>query len=179
MSLLCEQIRSMHLAGTVAVPPTFPELGRLSLSPKPPEPGPNDVRRHMFVVEHSVSPSVSISRTFFLDDVAAIFVPADPRAVRMDEGIWLLTEEIFPAWPPCPPDPEFGLLGIAYVREEAATLMQVDIGMTAAESVEYHPSLSQDRSVGRCTFESREPRVAATEDGTGGEPALPALCTAL
>lgn len=139
----------MHLAGTVAVPQTFPDLGRLSIAPKPPHLSPDTPHpgRDLLVVEHEISPKLSITRTFFLDEVAAVFVPDDPAAVRFAEGAWLVDGEILPGWTELRRNAASGLLGIAYVREQAATLMQVQVGMTAGESVEYYPPLPHDRSI--------------------------------
>lgn len=144
----------MHLAGTVAVPQTFPELGRLSLQPRNPDPTPGEpnIDRDLLVVEHRLSPKLTITRTFFLDDVAAVFIPGSISQVHLDDGTWLVAKDIGVNWRQLAPNSSAGLFGIAYVRESAATLMQVDVGMTAAESVEYYPPLSHDRSVDHYRF---------------------------
>jgi hypothetical protein len=85
-------------------------------------------------------------------DVAAVFVPDDPDCVDLRKGKWLLGDEIS----------TIGILsgkgasvvGIAYVREQASTLLNVEIGMTAAESAEYYPPLPDDRSVNHYRFEN-------------------------
>lgn len=127
MGLTVRQIRSMHLAGTVSVPQTFPELGRLSIVSHPSNGangnanGNGSGRRDLLVVEHEMSPKLTVTRTFFVGDVAAIFLPADPDRVQFTEGVWLVSDEILSDWRASMADCPAGPLGIAYVREQAAT----------------------------------------------------------
>ena len=55
------------------------------------------------------------------------------------------------------------------MREQAAAFMQVAVGMTAAESVEYYPPLPHDRSVDHYRLmsgQSNEPFFCLPEAGT-------------
>jgi hypothetical protein len=162
----------MYLAGTVAVPQTFPEVGRLSIEPKPPEPRPGEVNvgRDLLVVEHEISPKLVISRTFFLSDVAAVFLPHDARRVNLDDGTWLVGGDVAAFWHAVKNNSPAGRLGIAYVREQAATLMQVEVGMTAAESMEYYPPLPNDRSVDHYRFNPLADAGQGTLCGTARDP---------
>lgn len=155
MALSARQTRAMSLAGTVAIPQTFPQLGRLSIVPNSSRgrPGETEVGRDLLVVEHEISPKLTISRTFFLDDVAAVFVPSDPAKVDFEDGTWLMAGDMAAGWPADKRSPPAATRGIAYVREYAATLMQVEVGMTAAESAEYYPPLPNDRTVDHYRFE--------------------------
>jgi len=134
MSLSDSQLRTLALAGTVSVPPRFPEVGRLSIETTNGHNGSSKVIK----IEHVITPRLMIARSFFLSDVSAVFLPSDPKDVDFADGKWFLGPDIATA---------MGQRGIAYVREDARTLMQVEVGMTAAESVEYYPPLPGDRSV--------------------------------
>src|SRR5262245_35826436 len=96
MGFTRRQAQALHLAGTVSVPPTFPELGKLRL-----EPGACGVAPHgktapadVLCVEQELSPRVSIVRKFLVSDVAAVFVPKSPGNVSLSDGTWLLAGEI-------------------------------------------------------------------------------------
>jgi hypothetical protein len=158
----------MSLAGTVAVPQTFPQLARLSIvanSPKRRSPE-GQAGRYLLLVEHEISPKLTITRTFFLDQVAAVFIPADPTKVDFEDGKWFVGDDLAAA---ARGKTSGTALGIAYVRENAATLMQVEVGMTAAESAEYYPPLPHDRTVDHYRFEPLG-TSAATVCNTGQEP---------
>jgi hypothetical protein len=160
MGFTRRQQQSLHLAGTVSVPPTFPELGKLYLergacgvAPQG-KTAPADV----LCVELELSPRVSIARKFLVSDVAAVFVPKSPGNVNLSDGTWLLAGEI-DQLETLEANSGGGLLGIAYVPESARTLMQVEVGMTAAESVEYYPPLPDDRSVNHYQFSADCPEA--------------------
>jgi hypothetical protein len=164
MAFTRRQAQSLHLAGTVSVPPTFPELGKLSLeraaccvAPHGAT-GPADV----LCVEQEMSPRVCIIRKFLVSDVSAVFLPRDAGSVNLSDGTWLVAGEINQieklGGNSCG-----GLLGIAYVPESARTLMQVEVGMTAAESIEYYPPLPDDRSLNHYQFSPECP-----ENGPNG-----------
>jgi len=149
-----EQMQALMLADTVAIPPAFPELGRLSYHrngagiPGMPVTDASDI----LVVEQRMSPKLTISRTFLARGVAAIFIPKNPIVVDLQQGDWLLGREIekieslINGSDSC-------VLGIAYVHERANTLLQVQIGMTAAESAEYYPPLPDERSDSHYQFD--------------------------
>lgn len=168
MALSPRQLRAMSLAGTVAVPQTFPQLARLSIVAKSPKRRSPDGRvgRYLLIVEHEVSPKLTITRTFFLDQVAAVFIPADPADVDFEDGRWFMADDLAAA---ARSKSSGKALGIAYVREHAATLMQVEVGMTAAESAEYYPPLPHDRTVDHYRFEPLT-TSAATVCNTGQGP---------
>jgi hypothetical protein len=136
----------MSLGGTVSVPQTFPQLARMTVIDSAPPPT-GEPSRAMLKAEHQVSPKLAISRTFFLDDVAAIFLPDDAQSVDLQRGVWLLQREIPTFLAALERNRGESPLGIAYVREQAPTLMLVEVGMTAAESAEYYPPLPDERSV--------------------------------
>jgi len=134
-SLTATQLRALSLASTVPVPATFPELGLISIAES--GTGHNGTAKIMNV-DHVISPRLKIARSFFIEDVSAVFLPENTNDVDFNRGTWLLESEVSNA---------DGKLGIAYVREDARVLMQVEVGMTAAESAEYYPPLPGDRSV--------------------------------
>ncbi|MEZ6063332.1 MAG: hypothetical protein R3C19_23540 [Planctomycetaceae bacterium] len=148
-----EQILAMGLAGTVSIPLTFPELGQLQIRRNAVPAGVFDCEgpKDLIVVCQKVSPQVIISRSFLADDVAAVFVPKDPCHVDLSCGTWLTGIEIG-ALCDMEPNSPTGILGIAYVRESAPSLLNVDAGMTAAESAEYYPPLAENRSANHYQF---------------------------
>jgi hypothetical protein len=143
----------MLLAGTVAFPSTFPELGVLSFECHAARAdGVNDSTGDVLKVEQFLSPKLTMTRTFLASDVAAVFLPAKPERVDLRDGKWLLGDEVAKIADASKCDHQ--VLGIVYVREQASTLLQVEIGMTAAESAEYYPPLPDDRSVNHYRFEN-------------------------
>ena len=134
-TLTATQLRALSLASTVPVPATFPELGLVTIADS--GTGHNGTAK-IVNVDHVISPRLKIARSFFLQDVSAIFVPENTNDVDFNRGTWLLGSDVGKA---------DGKMAIAYVREDARVLMQVEVGMTAAESAEYYPPLPGDRSV--------------------------------
>jgi hypothetical protein len=112
-----------YLAGTVAIPATFPDLAKLKR-----------VDTNLEIIDHR--PNWSLTRIVPLADVVLVYVPEelDPDLIRRT---WKL-----PAGWYLPGDFTDNSLGIAYVRENAIVLMQAEFGMNAAESAEYCPTHS-------------------------------------
>jgi hypothetical protein len=135
--------QSMLLAGTIPFPTIFPELGLLTYSESGIDlPGPaRGGKKPTLTVEQLLSPRLTIWRTFFVDDVAAVFLPNDEKLVKLVDGEWLLGGEVKTLKKSGPAK------GIVYVRESAPTLLYMQVGMTAAESAEYYPPLPDDRSI--------------------------------
>ncbi|MHB0957700.1 MAG: hypothetical protein ACYC6N_14785 [Pirellulaceae bacterium] len=140
-----DEVRALYLGGTVPVPSPFPETGLITLCKDAVRPG-LEIRRSALRVTHTISAKLTITRTFLLDEVSAICITEgiDPKC-----GRWLLGPAIEKLLShlqeSCGKSGE-ALRGIVHVRENAHTLMQVSVGMTAAESVDYYPPLPGDRS---------------------------------
>jgi hypothetical protein len=97
-----------------------------------------------------------------LRDIAAVFVPADPEAVDLERGLWISADdlvsralEVIESRIEAASDedsqhsPTATLLdapAIVFLPETAQVLMQVEVGLTAAESVEYYPPMPGDRA---------------------------------
>jgi hypothetical protein len=143
------QLRSMYLAGTVSIPLTFPELGAISLH------GTAAGSRAVVRVEHRISPKLLIARSVLLDEVEGVFLPKDPTHVDFADGDWLIATDVGPGLEQRTGCLGNSVLGILYVREHARVLMQVEVGMTAAESVEYYPPMAGDRSVNHYNLSPR------------------------
>jgi hypothetical protein len=141
------QIESLYLAGTVSVPRHFPELGRVRFERRAIR---LDSRgygtRSVIRVEVTASFHVAVARTFMVTDVAAVFVPSDPACVRFSHGRFLLGPEIEDHWDEVADD-EGSVLGIVYVPELARTLTEIQMAGTAAQSIDYVPPMTMDRSV--------------------------------
>lgn len=142
-----EQLKHLAVSATVTFPATFPRLAELRLRQcraVPPNNGEQETSYLVAIERPSVR--VTMNRVLPLSDVRAIFIPRDRNCVHPEDGTWLLGSEI-----------EIGirlqitshnaLYGIVYVAEQTATLLEVQAGMTAAESAQYYPPLPCDRSV--------------------------------
>jgi len=147
MKLSRQQLLAKSLAGTVSFPSTLPHLADLSILPVQPSDQGNEQTRQLRV-EHRMSPSLTIIRTVDLSEVAAVFLPRDLRHVDLNDGTWLLAEEIPAQLAIHQNNSSNGpLRGIVRLPEQATVFMQVEVGMTAAESAEYYPPIACDRAV--------------------------------
>src|SRR5262245_1272813 len=90
---------AMELAGTVPVPSPFPALGRISVSllnvssvelEDLSQASSSDllqlVGKLLLEVVHQVNPRLTITRLLKLTDVAALFVPDNPRMPEVNDG---------------------------------------------------------------------------------------------
>lgn len=150
-----DRLKALHLAGTVSIPSPFPQIGCISLATLR---SPGDARRTaqqqrrtaetFLQIEHVQSPRLMISRVVSLADVQAVFLPESPEQPHFDQGVWHLggvgQRDVVALLRG--PGPDKRVLGIVYVKESAQLLMQVEVGMTAAESVEYYPPVMKDRT---------------------------------
>jgi hypothetical protein len=146
MSLSRQQLLAKSLAGTVSFPPTFPQLARISVvaAPVPIHAAGTSL---LLRAEQLMTSALSIIRTCSLSDVASVFIPRDCSNVRLDDGLWLLGEEIAAHLAIHQHNTQQAApLGIVRVAEHVSVFMQVEVGMTAAESAEYYPPLPCDRS---------------------------------
>lgn len=140
MSKSPTQLRAMALSGTISIPPRFPELATISFETC------DDGTHPMLVVAHQkLSPKLSIKRTFFPIDVKSLFVPTSTTDVDFEKGEWFEGVQL---------GQKANLMldrtkveGILFVREQAQSLLEMEAGMTAAESAEFYPPLPEDRSV--------------------------------
>ncbi len=140
-----DDFAKMQIAGTVSFPAIFPRLADIRLTTKTVKSGkPSKDSPTLLEVREITSIRVSMTRYFNLNDVRAVFVPNDANKVSFDDGVWLFGEEISGLKKYA--EKEWGK-AIAYVTEQAQTLLEVRVGMTAAESAEYYPPLPRDRSI--------------------------------
>jgi hypothetical protein len=161
-------LRSIALAGTIAVPSPFPALGRIDVSTQGMTKDEVDCledpssfeavqffKKVLVEIAHEVNPRLTITRVVRLCDIAAAFLPSDTSQVSLSHGQWYLSAELeslvldklselnsheLPALVP--------LLfeAVVYLPETAKVLLRVETGMTAAETVEYYPPTPGDRS---------------------------------
>ena len=134
----------MLLAGTVTFPATFPQVGQLKLSGESLPVMTGGEAEPFLAVTESPSPKVQLTRRVSLRYVRAVFLPRELKNVDYSQGTWLLADELAAAV-------KAGLhdshnVGIAFVCEDAPSLLEVSVGMTAAESIQYYPPLPGDRS---------------------------------
>jgi hypothetical protein len=135
--LLRGHIQHLHLAGTVSIPPHFPELGRICYwekgvvldKEKDEKYAPPIIR-----VEHEITHSAKVTRTCLLEEVSAIFIPKDPDNPDLQKGEFLLGPEIKGKL-----TEGKAVLGIVYVHERARTHTEVSMSMTAIQSIEFAP----------------------------------------
>ena len=142
-----DQLRAFFLADTVPIPSPFPALGRISFELHAGEQreSAEKVALDTLRVEYRQSPRVMIARTVLVEDVQAVFVPEDGGNVDLLDGGWYFRPEIKSSLLACLSE-NLETTGIVYVRESAPVLMQVEVGMTAAESAEYYPPLARERN---------------------------------
>ncbi|MEX1041378.1 MAG: hypothetical protein WDZ51_12140 [Pirellulaceae bacterium] len=147
------QVRQISLAGTISCPPQFPDVGVINLQLRAiPEHCEQSHGGHDLIeVVHEVSPRVEISRQFLVEGVFAMFLPKDPKVVDLARGDWYFGQQIKEKLEAARQKNE-AVIGILYTPESASTLMRVDVAMTAAESAQYYPPLSGDRSHNHYAF---------------------------
>jgi hypothetical protein len=162
-------LRSIALAGTIAVPSPFPALGRINVSTHGltkdevdsllEDPTSFEAARFfqkvLVEIVHEVNPRLTITRVVKLCDIAAAFLPADTSQVSLSHGQWHLSAELealvlerLSEWntPDVPMLVPLLLESVVYLPETAKVLLRVETGMTAAESIEYYPPTPGDRS---------------------------------
>ncbi|MGB7347689.1 MAG: hypothetical protein WBD20_25930 [Pirellulaceae bacterium] len=139
MTRSSDELRLIYLSGTVSIPPRFPDVAQITFESGPSRDTP------LIVATHRISPKLVIKRIFFSCDVSAIFQPTADAPVDLENGRWFQGEDLqFKA------EDEIGqpaIEGIVYVRENAQSILEMQAGLTAAESAEYYPPLPDDRSV--------------------------------
>lgn len=154
-----ERLRAMFLSGTVSIPPRFPDTASIQFVGA--RGGPK-----LVVVSHRLSPKVVLTRSFFLKDVTSIFEPDDcSETVDFESGEWYHRRSLKDLHRENRNDKDFSLEGIVYVRENAQSLLEVEAGMSAAESAEYYPPLPDDRSVNHYSMDE-----VPFRSGCGGGP---------
>ncbi len=127
----------MYLSGTISIPPRLPDVAEISFT--------SIGKKDIVVATQKLSPKLVIKRSFFLNDVASVFLPQNCDRVDLAKGEWLedktLAARAEDSLDKAP------VKGIVYVRENASSMLELQAGLTAAESAEYYPPLPDDRSV--------------------------------
>lgn len=135
-------LQKMYLAGTVTVPPRLPGVSQLTFEVS----GKAFSQITLVKATQEISPKVTITRTFFLEDVKAIFVPDAGQRCDLKNGQWFAGPKAVSG-----KVEQFvgkdGFDGVIFVREDAQSLLETKAGLTAAENAEYYPPLPEDRSV--------------------------------
>lgn len=150
------QALAKAVAGTVPIPLRRPELAKLAVRRcKESTFETPTTTRYYFLIDHFLAPHLSIRRTFDLSDVRAVFLPRSAVDCDYESGSWFLEQEIGPALFAYRQQHGRAALGVAYLRENASTLMQVEVGMTAAESAEYYPPLATDERHNHYEFKKK------------------------
>jgi hypothetical protein len=169
-----EQYKHLMLAGTITFPSTFPQLGILSLRKSTGHGAIESVAakyNDLLVITERPSIRITISRCMPAADVRAVFLPHDPHHVSWDHGHWFLGEEVLEKvrarLASCAQ-----LYGIVFVAEHTATLLEVEAGMTAAESAQYYPPLLCDRSNNHYDASGKAHQSGARSGYFGQGPAL-------
>jgi hypothetical protein len=153
-----QQLRLYQLAGTVALPSPYPELGRLSLIPGGLKYGDDDEGDgiDLVAVEHRQSSRVTITRYVALDDVKAVLFTTGACPAQLADGDWYFGPEVARTLEARSNDNDPSLcMGILYARESAPVIMRVEAGMTAAESAEYYPPVVGERSDAHYIFSKK------------------------
>ncbi|MCC9658449.1 hypothetical protein [Rhodopirellula halodulae] len=146
MSTHPEKLRCMALSGTISIPPRFPDIATISF-----EKGDAPSDPVLIVATQRLSPKLTLRRSFRAEDVCSVFVPASETQVDYEKGAWLHDVELADKVQSM--TNKGAIRGILYVREHAQSLLEMDAGMTAAESAEFYPPLPEDRSVNHYNME--------------------------
>jgi hypothetical protein len=113
----------IYTAGTVTLPPNYPEVGALAVSV-------TGLKDAVVSVEHRMAPNQLCRYIVQREDVSAILIAKDGKLdPKTDE--WLLgkasqTKELIE------PEDDY-LYGIVYVRESVGVIMQVERAISAGE----------------------------------------------
>jgi len=151
MPLDHEQLLALQLAGTVALPSPPPATGSVEI-----DLGINPSVIYLRII-HRVNPKLTIIRSVSLENVRVICTkweadaPAGAAGRPPASASWacktiaefrpLLEQRIAAGSGSRVPFPWLQN-AVVYVSEQAPVLMQVDVGLTAAESAEYYPPLA-------------------------------------
>jgi hypothetical protein len=99
----------------------------------------------LLVVTERPSARVTLKRCLPVSQARAVFLPRNPTSVRLNDGTWLLDDEVSVGLR-CALNELPVVQGIVYVAEHSPTLLEVHAGLTAAENAQYYPPLPCDRS---------------------------------
>ena len=146
----------IFLAGTISFPDAFPRLGEMWIDSLMSDLLPSSPITILKVEEKHEC--WTVVRSFLLDDVSAIFIPANSRQPDCDEATWLVGPEImhdnfqtfFDGAQQDPPLPDGKKAGILYVPENARVHMLVDTAMPAAESRDFRPPMIEMMTCNPC-----------------------------
>jgi hypothetical protein len=132
----------IYTAGTVTLPPNYPEVGILAVSV-------TGLKDPVLSVEHRMAPNQLTRYILRRDDVSAIVIAKDGKLDPKNDE-WLLgdaarSRELNE------PENDY-LYGIVYVREDVGVIMQVERGISAGEVHEIG-SVCEEKDGGCCCEE--------------------------
>jgi hypothetical protein len=126
------ETRRMHLAGTVPFPTPFPTVGTVWLK----------AGKSTLVIEDPVHFDNKVTKTVYLDNVAAIFAPdpsggdwSDPcgnKCIDFERGKWFFGKNIITGITSSISSESFP--GIVFVAADAPVFSRVDLTLTAAKT---------------------------------------------
>jgi hypothetical protein len=88
-----------------------------------------------------------ITRSVLVEEVEVVFLPENPTSPDPTRGKWFVGPAERVRWiDELNRTGHSQVRGIVYVRENARVLMLVELGMTAAESAEYYPPITRERT---------------------------------
>ena len=124
-----------YLVGTIAIPNAFPELATIQSHAQARLIGGGALDNVLQIIERK--PQWTIVRTVSVRDVIAVFTTTEtnPGEIRRD---WLNAKNWITGKRSIR-DIKGTQTGIAYVSDRARVIMNIEFGMTAADSAEYYP----------------------------------------
>jgi hypothetical protein len=151
MPITFDPQRAMHLAGTVGFPTPYPEPGWISVAQGHSRGSNGNGPELMVRVEHVQSNRLRVSRTVPLSAVEAVHFADDPANPHELRDRWVVPagrqlDSLAALNSTSCGTPRGALAGTVFVKEATPVLMEVQVGMTAAESAEYYPPVCQERS---------------------------------
>jgi hypothetical protein len=125
MDFNATQYVRMTLAGTVPLPPTLPEPGTIELANAP------DVDSQIVCITQRDTSVRNIRRFVRLEDICAVATTGEDGQVDWTDLKSMLTGDALVS---SLRNGKSHLLGVAFVKEQAQVLVQVEMSMAACES---------------------------------------------
>lgn len=144
MSDIDPDLLKMHLAGTVSFPPKNQGYGTVTVFDK----GKRSKSVTLVKIEQGVEHENCIARTVFRDDVKAVFEPKTSSSCELSAGTWHAGAAQVKAFIDKKQDADSSFEAIVFVSEDAQSLLETKVGMTAAECAEFYPPTPRKTTAG-------------------------------
>ena len=144
MSGIDTDLLKMHLAGTVSFPPKHQGYGSVTVFTK----GKKSKSITLVKIEQGLDHENCIARTVFSDDVKAVFEPQADSSCELVEGTWHAGPSQVEDFLNKKLDAGSTFEAVIFVGEDAQSLLETKVGMTAAECAEFYPPTPRKATAG-------------------------------